>query len=174
MEWRSKRVNRKTKSPNTPSGMANIGNLTLEFFIADNTPADQNGEVIVGDTWSKPHGEGKTYIGFCTTDVNGIFGNTTNPCVFSNVGVLGLTNANNITATATDGNGNTSEFSANPSSKANLVLVKRITAITSAATGLTTNYGGFIDDAGQLTMWQEQLIRGKYVPVMKSSTPSIT
>jgi uncharacterized repeat protein (TIGR01451 family) len=133
---------------NNPDGNTTFGNLILEFFIADNTPADQNGEVVVGDTRSKPHGEGKTYIGSCTTDANGIFGNSTNPCVFSNAGTLGLTAATNITATATDSNGNTSEFSASPSSRANLVLVKRITAITSAATGLTTSYNSYIHESG--------------------------
>jgi uncharacterized repeat protein (TIGR01451 family)/fimbrial isopeptide formation D2 family protein len=132
---------------NNPAGNTTFGNLTLEFFIADNTPADQNGEVVVGDARSKPHGEGKTYIGSCTTDANGIFGNSTNPCVFSNAGTLGLTAATNITATATDSNGNTSEFSANPSSKANLVLVKRITAINSVANGLTT-YNSYIHESG--------------------------
>jgi uncharacterized repeat protein (TIGR01451 family)/fimbrial isopeptide formation D2 family protein len=132
---------------NNPAGITTFGNLTLEFFIADNTPADQNGEVVAGDTKSKPHGEGKTYIGSCTTDAKGIFGNSTNPCVFSNAGTLGLTAATNITATATDSNGNTSEFSASPSSKANLVLVKRITAINSAATGLII-YNSYIHESG--------------------------
>jgi uncharacterized repeat protein (TIGR01451 family) len=132
---------------NNPAGNTIFGNLILEFFIADNTPTDQNGEVVAGDARSKPHGEGKTYIGSCTTDANGIFGNSTNPCVFGNAGTLGLTTAINITATATDSNGNTSEFSANPSSKANLVLVKRITAINSVANGLTT-YNSYIHESG--------------------------
>jgi uncharacterized repeat protein (TIGR01451 family) len=132
---------------NDPAGNSAFGNLTLEFFIADNTPADQNGEVVIGDTRSKPHGEGKTYIGSCTTDANGIFGNSSNPCVFSNAGTLGLTSATNITATATNSNGSTSEFSASPSSRANLVLVKRITAINSVATGLTT-HNSYIHESG--------------------------
>ncbi len=133
---------------NNPAGNAAFGNLILEFFIADNSPTDQNGEVVVGDNRSKPHGEGKTYIGSCTTDANGIFGNSTNPCTFSNAGTLGLTTATNITATATDSNGNTSEFSASPSSKANLILVKRITATTSAATGLRTDHSSYIHESG--------------------------
>jgi uncharacterized repeat protein (TIGR01451 family) len=145
---------------NDPAGATTFGNLTLEFFIADNTPADQNGEVVTGDARSKPHGEGKTYIGSCTTNANGIFGNSTNPCVFSNAGTLGLTATANITATATDSNGNTSEFSANPSNKANLLLAKRITAITAVSTGLTTNYGGFVDDAG----WPSNYVAGSTNP----------
>jgi uncharacterized repeat protein (TIGR01451 family) len=135
---------------NDPAGNTDFGNLTLEFFIADNTPADQNGEVVAGDTRSKPHGEGKTYIGSCTTDANGIFGNSSNPCVFSNAGALGLTSATNITATATNSNGNTSEFSASPSSRANLVLVKRITAVNSVANGLTT-YNTYIHESRSTT-----------------------
>jgi uncharacterized repeat protein (TIGR01451 family) len=133
---------------NNPAGTSTFGNLTLEFFLADNTPTDQNGEVVLGDARSKPHGEGKTYIGSCTTDAVGIFGNSTNPCVFSNASTIGLTTATNITATATDSNGNTSEFSASPSNRANLVLVKRITAITSAATGSTTSYDSYIHESG--------------------------
>jgi uncharacterized repeat protein (TIGR01451 family)/fimbrial isopeptide formation D2 family protein len=142
---------------NNPVGSATFGNLTLEFFIADNSPADQNGEVILGDTRSKPHGEGKTYIGSCTTDANGIFGDSTNPCVLTNAGALGLTIATNITATATDSNGNTSEFSASPSSRASLVLAKRITNITSAITGFTTSYtSNFVDDTG----WPSNYLAG--------------
>ncbi len=115
--------------------------VTLEFFIADNSAGNHNGEVLLNDGKSKPHREGKTYIGFCMTDGNSQFN-----CSFSNAGALGLTDATQITATATDGSGNTSEFSAIPSSRANLILVKRITAITSANTGLTTTYGTFVND----------------------------
>jgi uncharacterized repeat protein (TIGR01451 family) len=141
---------------NNPAGSATFSNLTLEFFIADNSPADQNGEVILGDTRSKPHGEGKTYIGSCTTNANGIFGNSTNPCVFANAGTLGLTIATNITATATDSNGNTSEFSASPSSRANLILAKRITAITSSSGSTTTYNSTFINDTG----WPSNYLAG--------------
>jgi uncharacterized repeat protein (TIGR01451 family) len=133
---------------NNPAGNSTFGNLTLEFFIADNNPADQNGEVVVGDLKMKPHGEGKTYIGSCTTDANGFFGNST-PCAFTNAGTLGLTLASNITATATtnptSGNGNTSEFSAIPSIRANLLLAKRITAIKKI-TGGTTTFNSYVND----------------------------
>jgi uncharacterized repeat protein (TIGR01451 family) len=116
-------------------------NVTLEFFIADNSPANQNGEVILNDGKSKSHGEGRTYIGSCVADGNSQFN-----CSFATAGAVGLTDATNITSTATDSSGNTSEFSAVPSSSANLILVKRITGITSAATGITTTYGDFVDD----------------------------
>jgi uncharacterized repeat protein (TIGR01451 family) len=113
---------------NNPAGNTNFATSILEFFIADNNPANQNGEVIFGDGKNLPHGEGKTYIGTCTADGNGLFSATTG-CVFSNAGTLGLTDPKNITATARDSKGNTSEFSASPSSNADVLLVKRITAV---------------------------------------------
>jgi parallel beta-helix repeat protein len=113
---------------NVGSGSTKFAGAKLEFFIADNSDANQNGLVILGDGKSKPHGEGKTYIGTCTTDANSLFN-----CTFSNAGTLGLTDANNITATAIDALGNTSEFSAVPSIKANVLAVKRITAINGQA-----------------------------------------
>src|SRR5205823_6621332 len=78
---------------------------TVEIFKADNSPADQNGEIVSGDGKSVAHGEGRTYLGTITADANGNF-NTT----FS---VSGLVLGDAITATATDASGNTSEFSAN-------------------------------------------------------------
>jgi uncharacterized repeat protein (TIGR01451 family) len=113
----------------------------LEFFIADNSPANQNGEVILNDGKSKSHGEGRTYLGNCVADGNSQFN-----CSFPTAGAVGLASATNITATATDGNGNTSEFSAVPSTKASFVVVKRITAITDGVTNTTTNLNSFVDD----------------------------
>ncbi len=115
----------------------------LEFFIADNSPANQNGEVILNDGKSKPHGEGRTYLGTCVTDSNSQFN-----CSFATAGALGLTDATNITATATDSSGNTSEFSAIPTNQAKLILVKRITAITDGVSSVTTSFSSFVDDAG--------------------------
>lgn len=114
----------------------------LEFFIADNSPADQDGEVIINDGQAKPHGEGRTYIGSCLTNANSQFN-----CEFSNAGARGLTDANNITATATDSAGNTSEFSAIPNDRANLVLAKRITAIKDGTTGAITTFNSFRNDS---------------------------
>jgi parallel beta-helix repeat protein len=117
-----------------------VGNLTagnpifagtkLEFFIADNNPANQDGEAILGDGKTVSHGEGRTYLGYCLADANGKF-----DCSFPNAGGLGLTNAKNITATTTNVTGNTSEFSAvTVSGSPNVLLVKRITAIDSNTT----------------------------------------
>jgi trimeric autotransporter adhesin len=113
----------------------------LEFFVADNSPADQDGEVIIGDGQVKSHGEGRTYIGSCLTNANSQFN-----CEFPNTGAVGLTNANNITATATDSAGNTSEFSAIPNNPANLVLAKRITSIKDRTTGVVTTFNSFRND----------------------------
>jgi GEVED domain/Right handed beta helix region/Domain of unknown function DUF11 len=126
------------------AGNSIFGNTTVELFVADDD-GNNNGEVIIGDTRSAPHGEGKTYIGTCTTDANGLFG-VTSACEFTNAASLSLTNAKNITATATDSVGNTSEFSATPNNKAQLLLVKRVTKITDGVTGNATNYTTFAND----------------------------
>jgi trimeric autotransporter adhesin len=105
---------------NTSSGNAVFANATLEFFISEGTNQNR-GEVISGDGKSLSHGEGKTYIGSCNADSLGKFS-----CTLT--GVTGLSDPKNITATATDINGNTSEFSATVSNP-NVLLVKRITAI---------------------------------------------
>jgi trimeric autotransporter adhesin len=126
----------------TSAGNAAFAGVTLEFFVADNSDADQNGEVIVGDGKTKPHGEGKTYLGSCTADSLGRFGTIGNLCTLSG---LTSSNFNEITATATDSNNNTSEFSATPSSRAKLVLAKRVTAVTSGT--VTTPYTNYVNDS---------------------------
>jgi uncharacterized repeat protein (TIGR01451 family) len=118
-----------------------FGNAYLEFFIADNSPINQDGEVILGDGKSKSHGEGRTYLGACTANGNSQFN-----CTIPNATTLGLTDASNITATARDAAGNTSEFSAVPSNPAKLILVKRITAIKDPVANTTTNFSVFVDD----------------------------
>ncbi len=127
---------------------------TLEFFVANNSPANQNGEVIVGDGKSRSHGEGQTYIGGSTTGNLCIVSATgTFNCTFPSVGAI-VTDPKNITATTTDTLGNTSEFSSVPSDKAKLVLVKRITAIKDGVTnlplkdagGATISFSAFVDD----------------------------
>jgi Right handed beta helix region/SdrD B-like domain len=117
---------------------------TLEFFIADNNPANQDGEAILGDGKTVSHGEGRTYLGFCLADANGKF-----DCSFPNAGTLGLTNAKNITATTTDSTGNTSEFSAvTVSGSPNVLLVKRITSIGSnTATSNGQSFSNYYDEA---------------------------
>lgn len=130
-----------------PLGKSIFGNANIEFFIADNTDSpSQNGAVIIGDGKLKSHGEGRTYIGNCTATAVGLFN-----CSFANAGTLGLTDPKNITATATDSAGNTSEFSAVPSSKANVLMAKRITAVKDGVSGTVTPYNTFIDDTTSTT-----------------------
>jgi trimeric autotransporter adhesin len=111
---------------NQPSGSPKFANAQLEFFIADNSPANQNGEVLLGDGKIKSHGEGRTYIGTCNALADSTFN-----CDFS----VGFTDAVAITATTTL-NGNTSEFSSVPLNSPNVLLVKRITNINGATATL--------------------------------------
>ncbi len=118
---------------------------TLEFFVADDD-FNNNGEVMLNDGKSKSHGEGKTYIGgstagnLCITDSTGAFS-----CTFPTPS--GFTDPKNITATATDATGNTSEFSSVPTiSNPNVLLVKRITAINGGTSTLSgDSLAGYID-----------------------------
>jgi SdrD B-like domain/Right handed beta helix region len=151
------------------AGNSTFAGVTLEFFLADNsTDTAQNGAVIVGDGKTKPHGEGKTYLGSCTADSLGRFGLTGNLCTFTNATLLTSANYNKITATATatetDGSKNTSEFSASPSSRAKLILVKRITAIKDGTTNAVTSFDtSFIDGVGtddDAANWPANYIKG--------------
>jgi trimeric autotransporter adhesin len=113
----------------TPTNSSTFAGATLEFFVG---AADTNdrGKVFISDpsTVSKLHAEGQTYLGTCTADPNGKF-----DC---SIVVPTGTDPRNITATATDAAGNTSEFSAS-NIDPRLLLVKRITAINGSTN--TTN-----------------------------------
>jgi len=62
---------------------------------------------IFGSDGTQTNGQGKTYLGFLTTDANGNFSGTV-------TGVSGVVNGSSkLTATATDGASNTSEFGPN-------------------------------------------------------------
>jgi uncharacterized repeat protein (TIGR01451 family) len=111
---------------NQPNGSTKFAGAKLEFFVADNSPANQSGEVLLGDGKNKSHGEGRTYIGTC----NALSDSTFN-CSFT----VSVTDAVAITATATL-NGNTSEFSSVPLNTPNVLLVKRITNINGSTSTL--------------------------------------
>jgi uncharacterized repeat protein (TIGR01451 family) len=82
------------------------GTHTVEIFIADDD-GNNNGEIEVGDGLSVPHGEGRYYVGsFSTAPVGTFSADLTVP------GALTLGDGDLITGTATDINGNTSEFGA--------------------------------------------------------------
>jgi hypothetical protein len=95
---------------NTPAGNANWAGAVVEFFIADNSLADQDGERILGDGLSVAHGEGKTYLGSLTADANGLFNGTID--VTGKGVVAGTTQVTN-TATEMVAAGSTSEFGVN-------------------------------------------------------------
>jgi uncharacterized repeat protein (TIGR01451 family) len=123
---------------NQPNGSTTFGGNKLEFFAADNTPANQNGEVLLGDGKTKAHGEGRTYIGNCNADANGLFN-----CSFPS----SITNAIGITATATNSTGSTSEFSSVALNNPNVLLVKRITNINGSTSTLNgQDLASYIDE----------------------------
>ena len=90
-----------------PGSTIPFANAVIEIFKADDDK-NQNGAVLLGDGQNVAHGEGRTYLGFLKADANGNFSGTiTVPTA------AGLTLADSVTATATDGVGNTSEFNGN-------------------------------------------------------------
>jgi uncharacterized repeat protein (TIGR01451 family) len=93
-------------APNDPD----FANTMLEFFLADDD-GNNNGPIISGDGQSVPHGEGKIYINSCNTSASD--GNFN--CTFYNVN--NVVPGQSLTATATNQNNDTSEFS-------NLTLVQ--------------------------------------------------
>lgn len=121
------------------TGNAAFTNATIEIYKADNTDNNQNGEVIAGDTLSKPHGEGRYYIGTIITGANGVFDTTLviPSSLTDGANTTTLIATDKITAIATNTTNSTSEFSedipitpGNP----NLLLVKRITGINGSTT----------------------------------------
>ena len=111
------------------SNQAAFASATIELFKADNSPADQNGEVISGDGRSVAHGEGRTYLGTITADASGNFN--------TNLTVSGLAVGEAVTATAIDASGNTSEFGANATVTLSLADVR--TTKTGPATVIATS-----------------------------------
>ncbi|RZK40165.1 MAG: hypothetical protein EOO57_02730, partial [Hymenobacter sp.] len=94
----------------TGVGQTAFAGALVEIFRADNNPANQSGEVIVGDGRDVAHGEGRAYLGTLVADANGRFSGSF--AVSGNLLALG----NFITATATIGSGATaitSEFGNN-------------------------------------------------------------
>ena len=114
--------------------------MTLEFFVADNDPANQDGEVEAGDGHTVPHGEGATYLAACTVSLgtHGAFTCTlTVPAGTVQAGDF-------LTATATDADGNTSEFGPNfpvhqPSPYAGQVVLNEVGYYQSGGTSAAEN-----------------------------------
>lgn len=94
-------------SDSTATGAAQNGvfaGSTVEIFIGDDVPADNNGAISTTYTTVKPHAEGKTYIGSAIVGSDGRFSGT-----FDVTG-LGITAATILTGTTTTPAGSTSEF----------------------------------------------------------------
>ncbi len=81
--------------------------FTIEVFKANND-SDNNGEIEEGDIQSIAHGEGEFYIESTVTNPSGMFSSQ-----LIIPGGVSLASGDFITVTATDEDGNTSEFSAN-------------------------------------------------------------
>jgi uncharacterized repeat protein (TIGR01451 family) len=99
-------------------GQAAFANVEIDVLVADNDPADQDGEVILGDGLSEPHGEAQTFIDSCTTAADGTF-----DCDLTVPGTVTLISGDFITALAYDAAGNTSEFGVDVAVSADADLV---------------------------------------------------
>jgi hypothetical protein len=100
-----------------PAGSAVFGGAQVELFYANNTPADQNGEIELGDGQSVPHGEGAIYLGALTADAQGGFNGTLTLSAAALTAWRAMAGhapqaGDAVTGTATL-NGNTSEFGPN-------------------------------------------------------------
>jgi hypothetical protein len=84
-------------------GQSAFGNARIELYKSDNDPTG--------------YGEGSSYLGALTTDANGRFSGT--------LAAAGVALGDKVSATATDGSGNTSEFGADSTVRA-LTMVKRV------------------------------------------------
>ncbi len=82
------------------------GTHTVEVFKADDD-GNNNGEIETGDGLNVPHGEGRWFIDSCATAADGSFN-----CDLTVPATVSLAVGEPITATATDGSDNTSEFTA--------------------------------------------------------------
>ncbi len=142
----------------------------LEIFRSDkvSTSSDDNGEVILGDTLRRSHGEGELYLG---TAINGSTATVNSDGSFDfYVDITGkLIKGNGITMTATLLN-NTSEFSpiTDPfKAPAKLLVVKRITRVGNVDLSSITESSSITYDVNNPqsydnnSLWPSGYIRGK-------------
>jgi trimeric autotransporter adhesin len=116
------------------AGQPTFGNALIEIFRADNTPANQDGPVIVGDGKSVPHGEGRSYLGSLTADASGNFSGS--------LTVPGVAASDSFTATATLAS-STSELSPNAAQQPPAIR------LTKLGRNVTKNTA-FVDSAGSV------------------------
>jgi hypothetical protein len=135
------------------SGQALFAGSKVEFFIANNFPADQNGPIVVGDGLNVAHGEGQTYLGTTTTDANGNFSATID------VTGKGMNASTAITSTATDVSGNTSEFGPDYS---NVILPLKLLSFNAAYNQSTVDISWTITDEENMLNYNiERSVDGK-------------
>jgi hypothetical protein len=135
-------VNNGTKNAGLPNyGMdhpvfisANLSGTTLAIDGYVGSAANQatfanaRVEVFTSDDDATGYGEGRTYLGFLTSDANGNFSGSLD------VTGKGLNSGDKITGTATDGSNNTSEFGPNVLvSPLTLAIVKQVWEPTGSA-----------------------------------------
>ncbi|HKB93849.1 MAG TPA: fibronectin type III domain-containing protein, partial [Gaiellaceae bacterium] len=122
-------------SPTAVSGSA-CASCTIEAFLADSTgPGSQPGP------GSGAYGEGKTYLGSTTADSSGHF----------SLPISGVSSGQWLTTTATDGAGNTSEFSENVQVRSGAATAPGAPSLTSATAGssdITLSWSEPTDNGG--------------------------
>jgi len=89
------------------SGQHLTGPFAIEVYKVDDD-GNNNGEVEAGDGKSVPHGEGRWYLGSCTSAANGTF-----DCTLTVPSGVSLAAGDAVTGITIDADGNTSEFGAN-------------------------------------------------------------
>ena len=129
-------------NPNDGDGDADSGaNAQLNFPVLEAVTPQQVGgracanctvEVFLADSAGGAHGEGKALIGSASADAGGQFV----------VPVSGAASGSVVTATATDGAGNTSEFSSN-----------RVVSADTAAPAAPTGLGAMPSQSGVMLNW---------------------
>ncbi len=93
--------------PVITSSVYNIssGNTIISGTLDTQNPENATVEIFIAEPYLSSNGDGKTYVGYATPDVSGNW-----TAILS-----GISGGDEITATATDALGNTSEFAANVS-----------------------------------------------------------
>jgi len=125
----------------------------VEVFRGDNAPADQNGEIYLGDGLSVAHPEGRTFLGTCTVSAAGTFAG----CVIVLPAVAAAntwTVADLVAGTATLGSA-TSEFGAQTQPtevnllQAGITIVKEVcslgTLVSSCNSAAAVGSGGWVE-----------------------------
>lgn len=126
-------------------GTSLFAGATVEVFRGDNSPADQNGEIYLGDGLTVAHPEGRTFLGTCAVSAAGTF----TGCVITlptSAAASTWTVTDLVTGTTTLGSA-TSEFGAQTKPVELAVL-----AITGTSNSLSALAGGGLLAAAGLAL----------------------